>query len=76
MVVAVNQVHPDNSLSKSRNSDTHVQPSENIMESRNFEERPMVNSTLEKRKLIVTSKIAEAFNKHQRKQLQGTGKKE
>lgn len=63
VVVAVNkskkQVEPP---TKSRNSDPNGQPSENIMDSRVFEQRPQVNSTLEKRKLVATSKVVGGYS--------------
>jgi len=63
VVVAVNKTKKQSEPpAKSRNSDPNGQPSENIMDSRVFEQRPQVNSTLEKRKLIATSKVAGGYS--------------
>jgi hypothetical protein len=53
------------SAKKTRNGigEEGQQQSENIMDSRGFEQRPAVNNTLEKRKLVATSRVVAANNK-------------
>jgi hypothetical protein len=64
--VAVNaSTKRKSSAKKTRNGleqEGNQQQSENIMDSRGFETRPAVNNTLEKRKLVATSKVVAANN--------------